>query len=740
MMSTNGRNLQQQQVDDNLFHDGNASNFLDPCLPLPDDPSSEGWLSMSPNDDSSTLVTLLFDFEFYGTLYPRGSTVWINNNGNLNFGPSGLSTFTASGFPLTGTPMIAPFWADVDTRVTGHAVWNKVWYKMTNTSLSVVWHGVGYFSRQTDKRNTFQVVLSPTLLQDDGGNVCFCYADMDWTTGGASGGAGGFGGSPATVGVNRGTANDFVQLGRFDRPGNDYDGGGGLSDGVDYLDNRLGGNDAFCINVRAVNVPPVLTGFPNGTLVVGCDDDDVVGGGHDHVSRALTFASPELDQSVNVTLPSNLPDGMTLTTSGSSSTMIVDLEWTPQAGQAGLYELEFVATDNDGATTSQTLRIEVLACQDPPKCTLLEGYDKDACPNGPYCTPWRSPESCPLDESFGTLVGLRNQHATQDPDLVESLGFWFHYLNDKAAGYKLTVSEGFRAPQVYCCSHGTLQDCLPLTPSGFVVRSASHHSTNGVFVLPNGFGGVELLRGVTMTLSDVETALGQLQPTKILVEEFVGSADGSLPVEFKFHMFDGEIGSVTVVQNRGTECACFAEIDENWNRLDTHGCFVPGGKQESSDGLCSAVDFALGAADPHPWKDLHNCQNVDRLDDCVWQDLKDIARSLSRTISVYVRIDMFVGANKEVYVQEYTTNHNNGRGHCAAKEDPSGCVDSCFLGRLWKQSGDLAVMGSMEYGGLPVPVPEELRNWTRRDAMEQCDATTLATSLNTTTFISKCAI
>ena len=45
---------------------------------------------------------------------------------------------------------------------------------------------------------------------------------------------GGFGGAPATVGVNHGNGVDFFQIGLFDHAGNDYDGPGGNNDGVSF--------------------------------------------------------------------------------------------------------------------------------------------------------------------------------------------------------------------------------------------------------------------------------------------------------------------------------------------------------------------------------------------------------------------------------------------------------------------------------------------------------------------------
>ena len=58
---------------------------------------------------------------------------------------------------------------------------------------------------------TFQVILTDgsiravgDYLLPLGANVLFNYGDMQWTTGSSSGGTDGFGGSPATVGLNLG--------------------------------------------------------------------------------------------------------------------------------------------------------------------------------------------------------------------------------------------------------------------------------------------------------------------------------------------------------------------------------------------------------------------------------------------------------------------------------------------------------------------------------------------------------
>ncbi len=190
-------------------------------------------LAMSANDDSySPQLMFPFVFSLYGELY---GYFWINNNGNVSF-TGGVSSYTPWGFPIAGYPMIAPFFADVDTRGAG-----SVWYKIESNRVIIIWDGVGYYGSHTDKLNTFELILTdgtdPTIGL--GNTVAFSYADMAWTTGDASDGDDGFGGYAATVGINKGDAVIYDQVGRFDHPGLDYDGPYGANDGVDWLDGKV---------------------------------------------------------------------------------------------------------------------------------------------------------------------------------------------------------------------------------------------------------------------------------------------------------------------------------------------------------------------------------------------------------------------------------------------------------------------------------------------------------------------
>lgn len=362
----------------------------------------------------------------------------------------------------------------------------------------------------------------------------------------------------------------------------------------------------------------------------------------------------------------------------------------------------------------------------------------------PKCTPFRSPDYCPLEQSFSSLVARREAFVLSNSTTLDSANHWFHLLGDRGAAYEFTRAKNIATPAIYCCVETTdeLESCFEsdaVPASKFVVHRSGEHSDKGTFVFPSGFDGIELIRGMQMDLSQVTTTLKATVPgpaSKIIVEQFISgsSSEISLPHEFKFHMFNGVVGSVTVMLNRGTPCGCFLEVDEAWNRLDQWGCFVPSvpyGLKSDSD-ACYAIDFVSGERNPYTFKGLDMCGPVDPPDPCVWDELIRNAKALSRDIGVYMRIDMFVTDDKSIYVQEYTRNHNGGLRHCAAKRHPvDGCVDSCFLGRTWQDTG-----GEQLLGGPKVPIPEYLNGYSARTAASKCEGIMNA---NRDDFVQVCA-
>lgn len=314
-------------------------------------------LAMSPNDDgSSGLINLPFTFDFYGNQY---NSVYINNNGNISF-ISPYMTWTSNSFPDSSYNMIAPFWGDVDTRggmdSLGNLLGNggNVWYKVTPTALIINWNQVGYFNMHNDLVSTFQLIISngSDSLVSAGGNVSFCYQDMQWTTGDASSGIGGFGGTPATVGVNVGNGTDYFQVGQFVQPGTAFDGPTNNFDGVDFLD----GQEIYfnVAGISTTNTPPLLI---SSAL---CDTINVLTGDTLKSMNSSDFIigimTPEIGQNIQISANSDAPSGAF----SYSMTPISEQYYEIQASfnatgvTPGIYHVSLTATDNGtpvGVTT-----------------------------------------------------------------------------------------------------------------------------------------------------------------------------------------------------------------------------------------------------------------------------------------------------------------------------------------------------------------------------------------------------
>lgn len=165
------------------------------------------------NDDGSTgAVQLPFAPNFFGTTY---TSAYVNNNGNITF-RSPLGTYTPFRLNASTPPIIAPFFADVDTR---GAASHEVTYGATQVdgrlAFCVYWEDVGYYPEQTDKLNTFRLYLIDRSDVGPGNfDILFDYDSVKWETGSASGGAGGFGGTSAGAGFSSGTGepNGFFEL------------------------------------------------------------------------------------------------------------------------------------------------------------------------------------------------------------------------------------------------------------------------------------------------------------------------------------------------------------------------------------------------------------------------------------------------------------------------------------------------------------------------------------------------
>lgn len=170
------------------------------------------------NDDGSTArVNTGFTFNLFGLTQ---SNLFVNNNGNVTF-TQALSTFTPDPIAGGGLAILAPFWADVDTRaeLSGITAYGTGLIGGRN-AFAVNWFDVGYYNTRDELRNTFQLIMIDRSDTGAGNfDFEFNYAKIQWDTGEASNGVNGLcpaspaPRTPARVGWANGSAATFELAG-----------------------------------------------------------------------------------------------------------------------------------------------------------------------------------------------------------------------------------------------------------------------------------------------------------------------------------------------------------------------------------------------------------------------------------------------------------------------------------------------------------------------------------------------
>ena len=188
---------------------GGASGFGEGALPREDD---------SPSLFIDLTAVMPGGLNFFGTTY---AGLYLNYNGSVTFGTP-LEEYTPTAITAsTNVPIIAPFWADTDTR-SGTTVAspggtstgsNLVWYDLDVAShiFTATWDDVGYYDEHLDKLNAFQLRLISVGTTGDF-DIQFRYETINWTTGDASGGDGGLFGQVAVGGYSSGDGENYDQL------------------------------------------------------------------------------------------------------------------------------------------------------------------------------------------------------------------------------------------------------------------------------------------------------------------------------------------------------------------------------------------------------------------------------------------------------------------------------------------------------------------------------------------------
>jgi nidogen-like len=141
--------------------------------------------SLAANDDGSTLlVPLSFTINF---LSNSESALYVNNNGNVTFDGS-LGSYTPSPLANVKMKIIAPFWADVDTRNPASAV---VQYGTNvvhgRNAFGADWVNVGYYADHADALLSCQlVIIDRSDIAPGDFDMEFNYNRVEWQWGDVS--------------------------------------------------------------------------------------------------------------------------------------------------------------------------------------------------------------------------------------------------------------------------------------------------------------------------------------------------------------------------------------------------------------------------------------------------------------------------------------------------------------------------------------------------------------------------
>lgn len=268
-----------------------------------------GEMALARSDDASFAVDVSAVFEngfsIGGQRYGANS-LFVATDGFITFGAAPGAGYLNDPSNLT-TPFFAAFMADIDTRLDGEgAESGPIWVDVdaVNDVVTLTWQDVGFYRRNADMTNTFQIQLFDRGAR--GMDVVFRYESVSWTSGDLQGGWNGLDGAAAKIGLRTSAAGPMYQL--------PASGAGAAQLNLPQTLGNTGTAGLWVFNVpaigRIIDLPLAETGGEGGDALAGEGGNDTLqgfagndsleggegadvldgGAGFDHASYALAQA------------------------------------------------------------------------------------------------------------------------------------------------------------------------------------------------------------------------------------------------------------------------------------------------------------------------------------------------------------------------------------------------------------------------------------------------------------------
>jgi hypothetical protein len=228
---------------------------------------------------------------------------------------------------------------------------------------------------------------------------------------------------------------------------------------------------------------------------------------------------------------------------------------------------------------------------------------------------------------------IRNSKMSRDDsiDKWKDTPHWQRKLSNKFNAREFAIMNGCNVPDLYW--KGTDIDSFDFNtlPDHFVIRPTTGHSSNLVFVMANGTNLFDHKNYTDLQLKDIlRKKVSENEHLEFLIEEFIKNEDGvyTIPLDYKFLCFNGEIASVVVIERLGPKEGLSYFYDEHWNKVDK-------------------LNFLYPANDE---KQPPRC----------FQEMLAQAKRLSKAYGIFIRLD-FYATDKGPVFGEFTPTPSLGR-------------------------------------------------------------------------------